>query len=483
MNRTLPFALVVAVAVVAVVWAAVAGLPLLSESYTQLALVQRFASPADAFDPQLVPFRPLQHLTFHWFERFADGAPAVGRAFTFGLHALAACLVFAIVRRLGAPARGAWVAMLLFLAFPTAKGLTWVAAVSGPGRTACLLWIVWATIAYTQRPTRGLGVALVAVFAVALGFHQSSIVAPAIFGLGVVCLTEGNLRARLRAVVALARRPAIVVFALFAVGYFLYVGTLQNRSYHGIVQPGAIAANVARAALALAPEWVRLPALEGLRDAEAPLGFALGAAAVAGMLGLWALGLWRGRAEGRWLLLAIPLDLALPILTTGFVGRYAYFSAALLAIVLGLRFAHSGPGRAGLVQRLLIGVLAVAWAVDHVVDVRELRQAGAVAEQLLADATAARAAAPAGATIALVDAPDHVGREDDIPLFNWGLAEALARRGVPGPWLLLRVDACWTTSDHRALREEDLPAALAEPGLLVLRYDAGHRTFAAFRPR
>lgn len=481
MNLGLPALCVLAV--VAATWAAVAGLPLLSESYTQLALVDRFAGPLAAFDPTLVPFRPLQHLAFWVFEHAAGGDPAVGRAVTFGLHALSALLVFAITRRLGAPARGAWVAMLLFLAFPTAKGLTWVAAISGPARTCCLLWIVWATIVWSQRPSRTLGAGLCVVFALALGFHQSSIVAPAIFFLGLVALTPGTARERARAAFAAVRHPAIGLLVLGGVGYFVYVGALQQRSYHGIVQKGAIAANVAKATLSLAPEWLRLPALEGLRDAEDRAGFVGGALAVACLLATWACGLVRGTGAVRWLLVLVPLDLALPVLTTGFVGRYAHFAAAMVAIVLGVRFVRAGPAFPGRLQRLAIAGLGMAWAVDHVVDVRELREAGAVAGRLLADAAAAREAAPPGGTIVLVDAPDHMGSEDDIPVFNWGLEVALSRRGVPGPWRLLRVDPCWTTSDHTALGEEELARAVADPDLRVLRYDAGRGNFAPWRPR
>lgn len=498
-------AVVLVVLVVGTAWTAVAGLPLLSESWTQLDLVRAFDGPMAAFDPALVPFRPLQHLSFWLFDR-AGAQPALGRAVTFGLHGLSALLVFSIVLRLGATRRAAWIAVLLFLAFPSAKALTWLAAISSPARTCCLLWFVWATVVFAERRSQAIPAGMVAVLVVALGFHQSCVIAPAILGLGLVALGRGTLAERSVVALAALRRPAVLAVVVLAIGYTIYVGTLQQRSYHGIAQPGAIVANVARAALAFAPEWVRLPALDGLRAGG--VGLVVGGAAVGSILLGLLLALWRGDAIARWLLGVVVLDLVLPVATTGFVSRYAYFGSALLAIAIARaadrafeRAAGRGPGRTvgragdpmtapaarwsgrGLLPVLAIASLGTAWAIDHVVDVRELRQAGALLDRLRDDAAAARATAPPGQRIALVDAPDHVGGDDDIPVANWGLASALAARGVQGPWLLLRVDRCWTTSDHRAVDETELARIAADPDLLTLRYDPATGGFARWRPR
>ncbi|MBL8724874.1 MAG: hypothetical protein JNK49_12560 [Planctomycetes bacterium] len=468
---------VVVLAVVAAAWAAVAGMPLLSESWTQLALVRGFAGPASAFDPALVPFRPLQHLGFWLFDR-VGAEPAVGRAVTFGCHVGAALLVFAITVRLGASRRAAWCAMLLFLAWPSAKGLTWLAAVSGPARTCCLLWLSWAAVAWSQRPSAALGAGMVAVLAIALGFHQSCVIAPVVVGLGLVALASGTLLQRARAACAALRQPMLLGFVLLAAGYAFYVGVLQQRSYHGAAQGGAIAANVARAVLAFAPEWLRLPALDGLRSGGA--GLVLGGAAVAGLAGAWAWAFWRGDATTRWLLAIVPLDLVLPVATTGFVGRYAYFGAALLAIALARSIDRVGGALRVWGVPVLVGAL---WAFDHAVDIRELQKAGQLLQRLGDGAAAARAAAGPGQRVALVDAPDHVGGDNDIPVANWGLAEALAARGIDGPWLLLRVPRCWTTSDHRAVDAAELSGLAADPALPVWRYDAAVGTFVRWTAR
>src|SRR5204862_1795295 len=77
--------LVAVVWIVATQWSMVAWEPLFSESYTELELVGAFDSPWRAFDPQLVPFRPLQHLTFWLLQHGCDGSPAVGRALSHGM--------------------------------------------------------------------------------------------------------------------------------------------------------------------------------------------------------------------------------------------------------------------------------------------------------------------------------------------------------------------------------------------------------------
>ena len=480
--RTVSTVLVAAI-VVGGMWAAVAWLPMFSESYTALALVRGFDGPLAAFDPSLVPFRPLQHLAFWLFDRIGAD-PAVGRAVTFGLHGVSSLLVFAIAQRLGASRRGAWLAFALFLAFPTTKGLVWLAAISGPVRTCCLLTIVWATIVWVQRPSAALGALIAGVFAVALGIHQSSVLAVPIVGLGILCLAPGTLAARLCAALRALRCVPLLLALLLAVGFALYVGTLQDRSYHGIAQRGAIVANVARAALAFVPEWVRLPALEGLRSPSGSGGFVAALAVVAAIGIAWLGLLWRSTSATRWLLVLIPLDLLLPVLTTGFVSRYAMFAAALLSIVLALQVERGAVGVVASRWRLAAcWLVVVAWGIDHVVDLVEVRAAGRTMERLLDDAAKARTAAPPGRRIALIDAPDHAGGDDDVPVCNWGLGEALAARGIPGPWLLLRVDPCWTTSDHRRVSEQELAALAADPELETLRFDPSAGGFVAWRPR
>jgi hypothetical protein len=124
-------------------------------------------------------------------------------------------------------------------------------------------------------------------------------------------------------------------------------------------------------------------------------------------------------------------------------------------------------------------LLAGAWLADQVRDTRELRAAGRAYERVL-DGLAlererheqrVRGLPGAQAPIVLVDVPDVWGRERDLPLFNWGLDLALARRGVPGPWVLLRTRPFSTSSTFLPAAPGELERLIESPRVRVLGFD------------
>jgi len=465
----------------ALLYAPVARLPFFSESYTGLALAGGFDGIADAFDPELVPERPLQHAYFYLLLVCGADRPEVARLVTYGLHLLSCLLVWRLARQLGTSHPTALLPPALFLCFPSVKGLAWVAAVSGPGRALCLLAGLSCLLDHLRRPRLATGVGLFLAQLVGLGFHQSALVLAPL----CVLFVAATVRAGGGGPRAIARRLGhgwILAALALAVAYGVYVGFLRPRRYHGMVQAGAILANGVKASLALVPEWLRHPAVEGLRGHQGQLGFVQGGALVVAAGLAYLAGLWRGTGAQRALLSGIALDLTLPVLTTGFVLRYAYLSSALLALALGLAVERARGSRRSLTLALTV-LLGLLWARDHVVDIAEQREAGRAVEMVLEAAARARQAAGPGVEIALVDAPDMWGLEDDIPVFNWGLAIALERRGVCGPWRLLRVDPCWTSSDHEEVDAAVVEGLLEQARIPVLVFDRERFVVVEHPPR
>ena len=187
---------------------------------------------------------------------------------------------------------------------------------------------------------------------------------------------------------------------------------------------------------------------------------------------------------GRVLLLGAAADLVLPVISVGFVLRYAYFAAALVAVALGLGF-QANLGRPERQRRLVLGVLAlvVFWSRDHYVDLRDCREAGHVVEQVLADAAHAREALGTDAAITLVDAPAYWGAEQDLPVFNWGLTPAIRRAGVGGSWITMRTFETWTSSEQQHIEPATLEAFLRDRQRPLLVFDREARRCEWYPPR
>lgn len=466
---TVLVAVVLAAIVCALEYAATSGLPYFSEDYSLQARAEGYTSFREVIDPRVVPFRPLQNVFLLGMERLRL-APWAARILPFALALVSFVLVAGFVRRLGGSRRAAAVAVLLAAAFPWAKATIYVCAIGNPGRVAAVLLGLYALAGMLRAPSRRDGALLLVSMLLALGFHQTGAVL--ILGIGafaVLAELSGEVPGETRRP-ALWKSPWLLAAAgsgiVYTVGMFLLFHGSYPRS-----SPLAIASNLVRAAFALVPEALRYPAVEGLRGHAGAWGRLYGLLALAGVATafVWA---WR-RADAivHVLLTLVVADLALHAVAAGFVIRYAPLAGALAGCIVGLAIDRCASARArGLALAAAVG-LGLAWARDAWIDVEEYRSAGRVVEAVLEDASAKRAEVGSGPAIALVDLPYDHGREQDIPLFQWGTAWALERRGAPGPWRLL------TTSTNTAFQADFVSGAELralvrdEPGR-VLVFDA-----------
>jgi hypothetical protein len=459
MRPGLWFALLVAVGL----FALTGFYPLQSEDWNHLENIAAFTSWRDAFDPHISHARPLQHLSLWWLMSAGMEHPALLRVPSFLMHALIGGIVGMLASRLGASRRRSLLAIALFLCFPAVKGLAWIVAISTPQRVLFMLAALVAAVAHAQRPRATTGIALLAAQLLALACHSASCLLPAGVATLAVALAPNGRRILLD--------PWLVLHFLVGTAYLIMIVAMPaDQRYHTLSSPGAIAANSPRALLSLLPETVRGPAIEGLRGAYGTVGVFGGAAlcvAVGGGL-MWLL--WRMNAVGRALLLTAGIDLIPPVLTAGFVVRYAYYAAALVVIVLLLA---AKPNRRWVIGLSLLGM---AWLYDHGVDITEVRLGGQLGLDVVAAAKAVRAEVGPGVQVALLDPPGEVGAERDVPVFNWGLSRALAGHGIAGPWQFVRTRSYVTTSDIELVDAARL-AELTAAGVQVWRWDDAQRIF------
>ena len=492
MARVAPVSVVIATfAVCTFYFAVTAPLPYFSESWTHLDAAAHYGTVARCFSPDLVPLRPLQHLLFFALER-SDAGPVVGRALMVVSHGVSMWLVFSLTFNLTLSRSAAWVAWVLFAVAPVGKTLVWCAAVGWPGLTVCLLGAVWCYSRLLENGGRtwsgwcGLGLALLG-----LGFHQAGVLVPVLVVVSVV----GRERAaglgwvgRKDQLLKLIRTPPFVALVAAVATYTVYVAVLRENRYHGINHPSAVPASAVRALFALYPEVFRGWALEGLRGGRV-IGLVLGVFAVllatAGIVFL----LWTASVQSRiWFLMGAVIC-ALPVMTSGFWHRYVYAVAPFVAVALALWWQRDGGSRW---RTITLGVVALSWGVDAVIDVAECAAAGRLARRLVAEASAeaqAMSAENVGGVagrerLIVVDPPAFFGWESDSYLFTFGFASALRREGA----LLVDVDVVttermWSSTDMRRVDEDDVSAMLdhaaQRPHETVLRYDPSARTLVA----
>ncbi|MBK7875478.1 MAG: hypothetical protein IPJ77_06965 [Planctomycetes bacterium] len=511
--------LVLAIAAILAVWSGVRGAPFLSEDWTHLAEAARDASWRDAFDLAREPLRPLQHLVFHVLADSpgAPGTPGVpnataARALSFALHAASALLVFLLAleaarvatrtnerpvgdgraidraghdgpaseSRLDATAvRAASGAALLFALAPNVKGLAWTAAISTPGR-ACFVLAGLVLFARGLRRRSALDAALfIASFLLALAFHESAIVLPALCLAWAVFAPEASTRlaARARAAWCALKRPELALVVLATLAYVVYIAFLRPERHHGLKSFDSLPANAVKASLALFPELLRANVVAFLRAHPGAGGIAAAGAlfAALGALAVWILR--RGPFVARFALVAVAIDLVLPVLSTGFNQRYAYLGSAFAAVALAAWAATTWK------PWTLFGVIVLggAWAFDTLRDAEEYDEAGRVAQRIVDAACATRARTPATVPVAIVDAPDVWGAEDDIPVFNWGLLEALDRAGCGRAFVLWRTRPFHTGTDVELVTPERVRAADEGGEAVVLRADVEFPAFFGVR--
>ena len=475
--------LVLALAVVVLAWTGVKDAPFLSEDWTHLAEARGDAGWWSAFDLAREPLRPLQHLVFHLLASSGAPDPVSARALSFALHVAACALVFFLALELlrgvakddAERTRAASGAALLFALAPNVKGLAWTAAISTPARAVFLLAALLAFARALRTGSRGARAAFVACFGLALLAHESAIVLPASCVAWAVCAPNGTeaverpsrFRAGFDRAVAALKRPELALVVLAALLYVVYSAFLRPERHHGLKSLDSLPANVVKASLALVPELVRANVVEFLRAHPGAGGLA-GAGllfAVLGALAAWIL--VRGNALARFALVAVALDLVLPVLSTGFTQRYAYFGSACAALALGAWAARTWkPWTLGVVL-----ALGCAWGADQLRDVEEYAEAGKRAERLVEFACRKRAQTPAATPVAIVDPPDVAGAEEDVPVWNWGLVEALERRAPGGGFVVWRTKPYHTSTDVELVTVERVRAAAAHGEAVVVQGD------------
>lgn len=456
-----------ALAFVALLYSAVADLPFFSEDYTHLVEASRLRSIADALDPSLEPLRPLQHLFFYILAQARQPSPALARIPAFAFHLGSCALVYALARELGARRTGAIVATALFLAYPNVKDLAWSAAISGPGRVFFVLLGLVTCVRHDREPTLGRGVMLSTGFVLALGFHESAIVLPVLCALWIAANARGSWRAIELSEYQRLRDPWFVTLGASAAAFAVYLALLRPQRHHALKSLDSLPANVVKSAFALAPEPLRAFAVESFRGHQGAVGFALAATLLAVLAILVLACLRRNSSVARFAVLAVIADLVLPVLSTGFTQRYTYLSSAIVAAALGCWFSAQ-PSRA---RGLLIAILGALWANDLVRDVRDYRAAGEVEHAVIAQARYERGRVGPGLTIALVDLPDMWGSEQDLPLFNWGLPEALERERIGGPWRFWLTHEGHTSTSFDLVSQADVESARRRGAPRVLEYD------------
>jgi hypothetical protein len=444
-------------------FAAVARLPGLADDHSLRAAAGRMESSADAFGVKALPPRPLQHLTFYLGDQIGPAGFAVQRGLNVLFLGVAIAMVAALARQAGLDAGAACLAALLFACFPTGRAVWWPAAVSAPARTAATLVTMWCFARGT--PLAGAGAVAALVFA--LCAHQSALLVPGLCLMWVAAREPslaGGLRAGLRAML----RPAFVGMAL-AVLIALWFYKRVPDPHLGVRSLGSIAANAVWASVWWWPEWLRVWAIDGLRGIHG--GFAaIGACALILAAFAWIGWLcWRGGSLTRFAILAAAIDLSLPALSAGRSLRYAMLAASFAAVAL----ASSKPGR---LQRLLLLLLIACWSFDSLHTLWEFRSASELSGRLVQQAADVRRNTPDELPVYVLDVPAVFGREQDIALANWGLAEAVAELGATGPLRMVRTQPHRTSSASAPI--DPATADQLRETAVVLEYDPAAKAFS-----
>ncbi|MBK8978105.1 MAG: hypothetical protein IPM29_19545 [Planctomycetes bacterium] len=446
----------------AALWlAALAGLlaplQLLSDDWAHVATVGRFASWRDAFDPHLTPLRPAQWLWFHAL--VSADAPALARLAAATLCALGLALTFALCRALGGAPRTAALATLLAAVYPNVWAIGWPAAVGWPGRHVGLLLGLVAFVHHQRRPRAWTALGVLAGQVAALAFHQTGVL------LAPLCAAAAwSLQGR-GALWAMVRRPLPWALLLVVLPYCVYVAWFRPERSASGAPLSSLPTGALRAAIVLWPASVR----HLLEDAFRAGGVALAAAAPFALVGpaLAARAVWRG-GPGRLLAIAIVLDLALSTLASGFMVRYALTASALFAVALALWSA-----RGGALRIVVVAALALGWAVDSARDVARYRAASALVADLLDAARQADRGLEPGRALVLVDVPGELDRDLQVPLFRYGLLDALRARGIARDVRLLTATARRGAQPSRHATAAELDRELRDDRQLVLRFADG----------
>ena len=455
---------------VAALWAlaiqvALAGLPFASDSLVALEKVRGFQSPLDSF--RMAPiYRPIEILWFALIDWAGLDQPWMARLLGLAKHLACGALVFVLARRLGALRLGAALATLLFALAPTTINLGWVMAHSTPGRA---LWVLAGFLAFLSFERHGksrAAVGAVLFFALALLNHPGAIQLPAMCLAWVFFLSEGSRGASMLSTLRRIGTPALGGLVLLGALFTFFTLFVLPDRYHGLQSLAGLPANVVRATTVALPGPLRSLAVEGLRGNLGAPGWIGGGALVASVLLLGAWLLVKADRITKFLVVAIAIDLAIPLLTTGYAQRHGYLTFALLAV--GVAHWVTAKGRVAIVCGALLGAF---WAVDSVRTVGYQRQAGRIIKNTVEACRAAREVFGLDARIFVVDLPSGFGPEEDIPLFNWGFPQALSRAGIPGTFVAYRTTPSNSSTDQILLDAPGIEAMAAEADALLMWFN------------
>lgn len=449
--------------------------PLISEDWAQLVRMRAVPSLSAALSLAREPMRPFQH-TFFWLLDHSGLDPAgsainfVARAPGSLFHIASIALAYALARGLGSTRATASFAAVLFALYPNVKSVAWPSAIGSPGRVMFELVALNLLVRQAREPSLPRGIGAVLAMLIAMGFHESGFLTPIL--LCAVTFGSGStIRDGVRRLVDRMREPTFAMCVAIAIGYAVYMAFLREQRYNQAKSPDALPANIIKASLALVPEIVRLPTIEGLRGNLGVLGYAFGALALVAVFALW-LAMLRAGPPLRAAALAIVVELALPAVGVGFAQRHAYLAPVWLAIGAAQWLALR-PSRVTAIVVIAWGAL---WGYDSVRDAVEIRAGGRCARQLMELARDERRSEK-GEPIAIVDAPDATGSERDVPLFNWGLPLMFAAYGVEGPWLYWRTYEFLTPTEFERIAPDTLDRAVRTGRPRLIRWDKAAKEF------
>lgn len=474
-RRLLVVCLVVCLAAwIGLAFARVGGTPFVSEDWTQIAENGAIPELLDAVSFAREPLRPFQH-AFLWcvahcgLDPAGDALPWIAHALGFALHVLSCVLVFRLARLFGLRDTWAWGAALLFAAYPNVKSLAWTAAVGNPARVCFELAAFVAFVAHLRRPSWR-GPAGYAAFLAALTCHESAMLFPALLCAWLVLVEAGSLRAGFARVGRALRDPWFLLLVATCALYVAHLATRTQR-HHRVKSFDALPANVVKAATALLPEFARTWIVDGFRGQGMP--FALAGIAFALLAIAAAVIVFRSR-RARFVLAVVACELGLAVLGAGFAQRYAYLSSAFVALGL-VAWAARGRGlgapaadetvaagtnptaaRGAGARLAAVSLLGAVWAYDAWVDARDFRAVRGLRDTLFERVVAAQG--PGHATVVVLDPPDMIGAERDVPLFNWGLDYQLHAHGIGERVILWRTRPYATSSSVEAVDPDRLEA-------------------------
>ena len=125
--------------------------------------------------------------------------------------------------------------------------------------------------------------------------------------------------------------------------------------------------------------------------------------------------------------------------------------------------------------RVVVAGVAGLLALTTVARIATFRDAGDLASRIVAAAESADRAAPPGATLVLVDVPGELDRDLSVPVFRYGLREALRARGIDRAIESWAVDRDRVAEPSRSASSEELRNARDDPARVVIQVhsDAG----------